>query len=141
VSAPLPDLAGEHRVGDTSPTTEEPVRVAQGIQTLLYLAVGAGWFTIPSPLIDGAATGIAFLLSLAASEWARAKVSPTGRITLDTLRGFIRAEVYAERDKLAAAAPSSNQLHATVASAVAQVLAPTIAAGQARAAATTRQGD
>jgi hypothetical protein len=136
----LPDLDGVHRAGetDTSPTTVEPVRVAQLISTMLYAAVGLGWFTIPSTLIDSAGTAVAFLASVLASEWARGKVSPTGRISLDTIRGYIRAEVYAERDRLAASAPNSTELHATIASAVAQVLAPTIAAGQARA--TTANG-
>jgi len=138
VSAPLPNLPGDHRLGNDSPTVENPVRVAHAITTVLYLAAGLGWLTLPSPVVDIIATGGAFLLSTAAAEWARARVSPTGRITMDTIRGFIRAEAYDAMQALRGPTTPA-EVQAAVAAAVTSALGPLIAAGQARSDAATRR--
>jgi hypothetical protein len=98
---PLPDIDGQHRLDTGTPATSEPVRLAGLLTTALYAAAGAGWFVIPDKTIDLIGTIVAVVLSVVGTELARARVSPSGRITVASIRGVIRAEVYAEVNRLA----------------------------------------
>lgn len=98
--------AGSHRLDTGGQGVSEPVVIAHAVTTVLYLLVAAGWVVIPDRTVDAIASGVAVVLSLAGTLAARARVSPSGRITWDSVRSAIRAEVYAEIDRLASSAPA-----------------------------------
>lgn len=114
MTTPPPNvLDGQHRLDTNGAGTSEPVRIAHIVTTALYLAVTLGWVFLPNTVIDTIGTVVAFLLSTYGAELARGKVSPTGRITWDGIKGVIRAMVYEEIDRLAAAAPALT-VHSSV---------------------------
>lgn len=107
MSTPLPDITGgQHRL-DSQASSSEPVLIAHTVTTLLYALAGAGWLVIPDVKIAAIGTAAAVLLGLAAAFMARARVSPTGRITWTSIQGAIRAMVFEEVDRLIAAAPTA----------------------------------
>jgi len=107
MSGPLPDVtAGQHRLDTGGQGASEPVVLAHAVTTLLYATAAAGWLVIPDKTIDLIGTVLALVLAVAGTLAARARVSPVGRITWDGVRGVIRAMVYEEIDRLAAAAPA-----------------------------------
>lgn len=107
---PLPDVEGAHRLDTGSAGTSEPVRLAHGLTTVLYALAAAGWVVIPNATIDLIGTIAAFLLATVGAELARARVSPSGRVTVDSVRALIRAQIYAELTRLAGGTPDASTL-------------------------------
>jgi len=105
---------GQHRLDTGGQGVSEPVLLAHAITTILAAAVAAGWIFIPDHTLNTIADGLAFVISTVGMLAARAKVSPTGRITWDSVRSTIRLMLQAEIDRLVAAAPTlSPELAAT----------------------------
>lgn len=59
--------------------TGEPVATVEAVRVLLAAAVGLGWVTLDEPTVMAVATGVAVLISVGGSVWARAQVTPLGR--------------------------------------------------------------
>jgi len=68
----------------TGSTATEPVVTAESIRVVLASAVALGWATWDEPRIMAIATGAAVLVSIGATVWARAKVTPLARRHLGT---------------------------------------------------------
>lgn len=103
MTTPTPPAAGDNAPIDSGgPATSEPVLLSHTVTTILYAAVGAGWLTIPDPTINEIATVAALALSTVGALAARARVSPSGRITWATVRESLQDMLYDELDRLTA---------------------------------------
>ena len=63
--------------------TGEPVATVEAVRVLLAAAVGLGWVTLDEPTVMAVATGVAVLISVGGSVWARARVTPLARRWFD----------------------------------------------------------
>ena len=63
--------------------TGEPVATVEAVRVLLAAAVGLGWVTLDEPTVMAVATGVAVLISVGGSVWARARVTPLAKRWLD----------------------------------------------------------
>jgi hypothetical protein len=109
MSGPLPDVTeGQHRLGDiVGGGVSEPVLISHAVSWVAWLLTTAGWIAMPNQqTLNSIGTVVAGVLTVGCAVIARSRVSPIGRITWDAVRGTIRAMVYEEIDRLAAAAPT-----------------------------------
>jgi hypothetical protein len=135
VTTPTPTDGGPERVDSGGPTTSEPVVISHAITTILFAAAGAGWLTVPDTTIDTIGTIAAVVLSTIGAFAARAKVSPTGRITWASVRDELQSLLYDEIDRLLALAPTAAAAGATASVEATQALPPVSVPAAAEAAA------
>ncbi|MGL5908848.1 MAG: hypothetical protein ACRCZP_02530 [Phycicoccus sp.] len=55
----------------------EPVAIAETVRLVLVALVAVGWVTLDDTAVMSVATAVGALVSVAASLWARARVTPT----------------------------------------------------------------
>lgn len=106
MTAPTPTEGAP--IDSGGPTTSEPVVISHAVTTILYAVAGAGWLTIPDPTINTIGTIAALVISTVGTFAARAKVSPTGRITWATIQDSLQAMLYDEIDRLMSLAPAGT---------------------------------
>lgn len=101
MSTPTPP-DGAQRLDTGGPAASEPVLLAHAVTLILAAAVGTGWVTIPDTRINAVGTAVAAVLSTIGVLAARARVSPSGRITWAGVRQVLQGLLYDELDRLAA---------------------------------------
>lgn len=95
---------GAHRSdGEIGTGISEPVVISHVVSAVAWLISVIGWAAYPGQAsLDIIATVVAAAIGVVAAIAARARVSPTGKITWAGVRSVLRQMVYEEIDRLAA---------------------------------------